>query len=328
MKVGVDTGGAVLLGDNVVCDAHADRNYRVVTHIHADHLRGLRKSISSCDGVIMTSATKDILSILKGPLINKDTFTLEYGESLNLNNEVITFYDAGHIIGSTQVLVEDEQGLRLAYTGDFRLPNAEVIPADGLVIEATYGNPSHNRPVREEIEGELVSLVKECLEDGNPVDIYGYHGKIQEALAILRNSGITVPAIMPNKIHTITQVTERHGMKVGKYFASDEDEGIEIMQNSGEYISLHHFNTKRTFDNTNIKILLSGWHFNSSMIRRNSGEFIIPLSSHSDFDGLIKYVKQSDPRVVITYIYRIQNAGFLSKEITKRLLIPAFPRQF
>mgnify|MGYP001430858973 FL=1 len=225
MKVGVDTGGAVLLGDNVVCDAHADRNYRVVTHIHSDHLGGLRKSISSCDGVIMTSATKDILSILKGPLINEDTFTLEYGESLNLNNEVITFYDAGHIIGSAQVLVEDEQGLRLAYTGDFRLPNAEVIPADGLVIEATYGNPSHNRPVREEIEGELVSLVKECLDDGNHVDIYGYHGKIQEALAILRDSGISVPAIMSNKIHTITQVTERYGMKVGNYFSSEDDEG-------------------------------------------------------------------------------------------------------
>ena len=42
----VTKNGAVLLGDSVACDAFDEtRPLRIVTHAHADHLGGLRKSL-------------------------------------------------------------------------------------------------------------------------------------------------------------------------------------------------------------------------------------------------------------------------------------------
>jgi len=278
--------------------------------------------------VIMTPATKEILSVLKGPFSNGKTLTLEYDEALELGNDRITFRDAGHIIGSTQVLVEDQEGIRMAYTGDFRLPEAEIMPADVLVIEATYGNPGHSRPVRDKIEEELASLVRASLEEGEHVNIYGYHGKLQEALSILRTRGIEEPAVMSKRIHSISKITERHGMNLGSYFSMEDDEGGEIIGNGSGCISLHHMASKRKFDGSGTRIFLSGWQFSGSVIQRAPGEYVIALSSHSDFNGLIEYVKQSQPRVVITDNYRVDNAGLLAREITKRLGIPAYPMPF
>ena len=61
--------GAVLLGDYVACDAFcASRPLRVVTHAHADHLYGLRKSVKCCEKVLMTEATRDLAATLNGSL--------------------------------------------------------------------------------------------------------------------------------------------------------------------------------------------------------------------------------------------------------------------
>ncbi|MDP6613234.1 MAG: hypothetical protein QF673_04385, partial [Candidatus Hydrothermarchaeota archaeon] len=68
--------------------------------------------------------------------------------------------------------------------------------------------------------------------------------------------------------------------------------------------------------------------FSRSVIQRAPGEYVIALSSHSDFNGLIEYVEQSQPRVVITDNYRVDNAGLLAREITKRLGIAAYPMPF
>ncbi|MDP6459556.1 MAG: MBL fold metallo-hydrolase, partial [Candidatus Hydrothermarchaeota archaeon] len=268
------------------------------------------------------------LGVLKGPFSNGKILTQEYGETLELDDERITLRDAGHIIGSAQVLVEDEEGIRLAYTGDFRLPKAEVIPADVLVIEATYGNPGHSRPFRDTIDGKLATLVRASLEEGKPVDIYGYHGKLQEALSILRTKGIEEPAVMSKRIHTISKITERHGMNLGNYFSMEDDEAGEIVGNGSEHIFLHHMTSKRKFHGRGTRILLSGWQFSEPVVQRAPGEYVIALSSHSDFNGLIEYVEESQPQVVITDNYRVDNAGLLAMEITKRLDIPAYPMPF
>ena len=57
----VAKNGAVLLGNSVACDAFDEhRPLRIVTHAHADHLGGLRKSVKCCQKVLMTSATRDL----------------------------------------------------------------------------------------------------------------------------------------------------------------------------------------------------------------------------------------------------------------------------
>jgi len=72
-----------------------------------------------------------------------------YHKTLNLDNINFTFYDAGHILGSAQILIE-AGGKRILFTGDLgrdELPiirNPEKIPdIDVLIMESTYGNRLH-----------------------------------------------------------------------------------------------------------------------------------------------------------------------------------------
>ena len=65
----VAKNGAVLLGDSVACDAFDESMpLRIVTHAHADHLGGLRKSLKRCEKVLMTKATRDLAETLDDSL--------------------------------------------------------------------------------------------------------------------------------------------------------------------------------------------------------------------------------------------------------------------
>jgi putative mRNA 3-end processing factor len=55
----------------------------------------------------------------------------------------------------------------------------------------------------------------------------------------------------------------------------------------------------------------------------NNNEYTVALSDHSDFDGLMEYVRRSKPKLVITDNYRVGHAETLAKEIHKRLGIPS-----
>jgi len=54
-------------------------------------------------------------------------------------------------------------------------------------------------------------------------------------------------------------------------------------------------------------------------------EYLVALSDHSDFDGLIEYVKRSKATQVITDNYRMSHGAVLAKEIRKRLGVFAVP---
>jgi putative mRNA 3-end processing factor len=154
--------GAVLIGNNFVCDAHANRPIRIVTHAHIDHASELNKSFLDCKHVIMTPATKELIETLyRFPFskFNDKVILLNYKETFEFSDEKVTLFNVGHIIGSAQVLVETK-GERIVYTGDFRLPEAEIISSDILVMEATYGNPRCLRPFKNRVEVELKSLYK------------------------------------------------------------------------------------------------------------------------------------------------------------------------
>ena len=52
-------------------------------------------------------------------------------------------------------------------------------------------------------------------------------------------------------------------------------------------------------------------------------EYLVALSDHSDFDGLLEYVRLSKPKLVITDNFRVHYGETLAKEIRKQLGIEA-----
>ncbi|MFQ6082874.1 MAG: hypothetical protein ACE5WD_05895 [Candidatus Aminicenantia bacterium] len=326
-KATIIRNGAVLLGKSVVCDAHVKRPLRIVTHVHWDHLLGLTKSIKECEKILMTPASQDSIKILRGEQLgsSEKIQALPYEKSFEYQNEEITFYPAGHIFGSAQVLVETEDNVRIVYTGDFKLPQAESILSDILVMEATYGNPENIRKFKREIEDELISLVKESLPK-KPVWILGFHGKLQEILALLQKEKFEVPIVLQDKIYKMAKVCQRYGLKLGGYISASSSEGEKLIQRKKPFLALFHAKSEREIPLNGIKITLSGWEFEKPVRRIGEDEWVVAFSDHSDFEQLLEYVEKSKPQFVITDNYRVGDAPALAKEIEKRLGIPAGPR--
>jgi putative mRNA 3-end processing factor len=317
--------GAILLGNSVACDAFDEnRPLRVVTHAHSDHLVGLKRSLRNCEKVLMTAATRDLTEVINGPLalMEGPVETLDYGKAIEYGDERVTLVKADHILGAAQVLVEDASGNRIVYTGDFRLDGTPVLDCDMLVVEATYGNPSCRRPFEQDVRKLLVSMVEKKLRDG-AVYVFGFHGKLQEVMQILHSADVSVPFVMPERVLHVSKVCERHGMQLGCLTLSTEKEGRELLDKNLPCVAFYHMNSRENVGLNSSRICVSGWEFHSPCRQIGNKEHLIALSDHSDFDGLIEYVRRAKPKQVVTDNYRMSYGETLAKEIRKRLGIPA-----
>ena len=103
----------------------------------------------------------------------------------------LTFYDAGHILGSAIVVldVEDEksrQDVRLVFSGDLGRPDRPILRdptfldrADVLIIESTYGNRLHAK--LEEANNKLERIINETYARGGKVIVPAFAvGRTQE----------------------------------------------------------------------------------------------------------------------------------------------------
>jgi len=328
LKADVTKRGAVLLGRYVACDGFDEsRPLRVVTHAHSDHLLSLRQSLKQCEFVVMTPPTKDLIEVLEGPTIfRKDNvMTLKYEEPFLCDNELLTLCYADHILGAAQVLVEDVEGTRILYTSDFRLPRTPTIETDILVMEATYGNPYRIRSFQEIVEDTLISLVEKGLKQG-PVYMFSYYGKLQEVMQILHMANVDAPFIVPEKIFRLSKICEKYGMIVGELPPLSGDEQAQSMLSQHEpCVAFYHMSSRQHIEKDAFRIYVSGWEFRSPCRQINQNEYTVALSGHSDFNGLLQYVSECEPRMVITDNHRVGDAFALAKEIQRRLGIPAMP---
>jgi putative mRNA 3-end processing factor len=327
LKANVTEKGAILLGKHVACDGFDEtKPLRVVTHAHSDHMLGLKQSLKECEATVMTPATKDLIDVLKGPLflMAGEVKTLKYGEGFMYGDEQLTLHYADHILGAAQVLIEDAEGTRILYSSDFRLPKTQVVESDILVMEATYGHPYRIRPFKKTVESILVSLVEQGLKNG-PVYLFGYYGKLQEVMQILYRVGVRVPFVVPEKVFRVSKICERHGMRLGRYLLSSDEEAQLMAQKREPYLAFYHMGSRRYVGRDALRICLSGWEFESPYRRIAENEYIVALSDHSDFTELLRYVEESNPKLVVTDNYRFGDAVALAREIQRRLSIPAKP---
>ena len=131
----------------------------------------------------------------------------EYGEPIDLAEGIrATFVDAGHILGSSSILLElTEAGrtLRLLFSGD--LGNAGnpllVTPApppraDVVVIETTYGDRLH-KPMDASIQ-ELYSAISDTLGRGGNVIIPTFALERAQDLLFMLSQGIEQDKLVPS----------------------------------------------------------------------------------------------------------------------------------
>jgi KH/beta-lactamase-domain protein len=136
------------------------------------------------------------------------TITLDYEEVTDIAPDIkLTFYDAGHEIGSAMAHLHIGNGrYNILYTGDFkygktRLLNRAVSKfkrVEMLIMESTYGGKDDVQPPRVEAENALAKHVAETVSRGGKVLIPAFStGRGQEILYILNKmiEGGLVPRV-------------------------------------------------------------------------------------------------------------------------------------
>ena len=125
-------------------------------------------------------------------------FVAKYNQKIKLHNGVAEFYDAGHIPGSCQTLL-DTNGKRILYTGDIKFEETEMLRGadmniknvDVLISENTYSYKDH--PKRKEVADRLKEIVQETVYNNGVAVVASFAvGRAQELLLLLYNLGFDV----------------------------------------------------------------------------------------------------------------------------------------
>jgi metallo-beta-lactamase family protein len=127
------------------------------------------------------------------------TYPLFHPVPLHISTEIgpglkYRSFEAGHMLGSTSMLLDLESGgrqVRLGFTGDLGRPGLPIIrdpeplpPADYLIMESTYGNRVHE-PIQS-VAAQLADIVNRTYRQGGNIIVPAFSvGRTQQLVLIL-----------------------------------------------------------------------------------------------------------------------------------------------
>lgn len=185
----------------------------LVTHGHSDHAR------AGHDTVVATAETLAIMAARLGRTFARRTVTARYGEPMRIGEATVTFFPAGHVLGSAQILIE-AGGARAVVSGDYKrqadptcLP-FEVVPCDLFVTEATFALPVFRHPEARDEIAKLLASQAMFPERAHLVGAYTL-GKAQRVIAELRAAGYDRPIHLHGAMVAICALYEAFGVPLG-----------------------------------------------------------------------------------------------------------------
>ena len=322
-------------------DSMRSRERCYVSHGHSDHAR-------EHDVVVATPNTARICrtrfskraqarppSLLEQPKPQKPPVVFEergYNEPWTLGNHRLTLFSAGHVLGSSQLMIEGELG-RFVYTGDFKLEPSfsceapEVKRCDVLLMECTYGRPEYAFPPREEIAAQMVDFARVALEDGAVPVFYAYSlGKAQEAVAILGRAGI--PMTAHGAVDSMCAAYRDAGVALPAYRKYDaqtfDASSALIWPPSGKALPLA-VRGKRIRT-----AVLTGWSLDRGALFRYGAERGFALSDHADYPSLLRYLELAQPSKVLLnhgrrdFVHRLRRLGFDAEYLEEHAQLALF----
>lgn len=193
----------------------------IISHAHIDH-SGLVPYIYKMGykgPVYMTAPTRDIASLLaldfigvaykqaEAPLFSsqdikemvKHSICLDYNEVTDITRDIrITFYNAGHVLGSAMVHINIGNGSHnLLYTGDYKYSRTRLLESavssfprvESVITESTYGSRDDVLPPRSEVEEKVIDIINKTIERGGKVLIPELGlGRAQETMLIIEDA--------------------------------------------------------------------------------------------------------------------------------------------
>ena len=272
-------------------DPSEPRARAIITHGHADHAR------SGHGSVLATPDTVEIMKVRYGEDCAGRFEKLDFREPLKVGDATVTFFPAGHILGSAQVLIEAE-GQRVVVTGDYkRLPDRtaqpyEAVPCDLLITEATFGLPVFQHPDPKDEIARLLKSVSAQPERSHLVGSYAL-GKAQRVIALLRDAGWDKPIYLHGAMVRLCELYEALGVKLGELLPATGMAKAEMM---GQIViappSAIRDRWSRRFPDP-VVCQASGWMSVKQRARQALVELPLVISDHCDWDELKRSILES-----------------------------------
>jgi len=325
--------GSIRFGNKIVCDGRpADKSEVVIfSHAHEDHVSNnlIAEAYQKDKRVLMSEYTRQLCSTYM--LANLD---YDYNLKIPDGNIAETFdgfkiklIESKHILGSSQIEIDDEDFGRMGYSGDFGESINEYLDVDFLVLDSTYsGNFTNRKWTMEDALENLCDDLKNNIgnRDVNLIADAGLLQTILDRLDIWENITTVVSGKKEkgwSKVYSNALYTQPKDIVLK---GSDEERELKFKNEPILYVAhnrstLGDFMTGITYQVKNIGIE------NEQPINEiNDTTKRIGLSSHATGNSIIEYVEKVNPSFVITDSTRSKNNSVkLAKLIGEQLGIPA-----
>jgi putative mRNA 3-end processing factor len=259
----------------------------VISHAHGDH------AIGGNHHVYCTAPTAAFMEHRYRKLAAVNFHILNYHQKINLNDVNITFYAAGHMLGSAMILME-YKGVKYLYTGDYKLQEdatcepIEFINADVLITETTFANPAtQHPPVQAEIE-KLNGLTSNIMLGSYAL------GKSQRIIALINAYCKEKRILLHHSIVPFVKIYEKFGIDVGKYEIYDRKVMKNTLNDLVYIVPPMVFNSYIKAVNV-VRVFATGWKH----LQQNN-KIQLYISDHVDWNDIIKTIEMVQPIEVWT----------------------------
>ena len=261
----------------------------IITHGHADHAKPGHKN------VLATKETINIMKIRYGENCAQNFQELKLNKSLKIDDVEITFYPAGHILGSVQVLAE-YKGEKINFTGDYKTKNDktcenfEPVRCHTLVTEATFGLPVFQHPNEHK---EIKKLLRSLELFPNRPHIVGVYalGKAQRIIGLLRQQKYDKEVFIHGALEKLCNYYVEEKIFLGKLLKTNLKDKKEYQ---GQIILAPPSAIKnvwsRKFEDP-IICQASGWMSIKQRAKQSLVELPLIISDHADWNELTQYIK-------------------------------------
>lgn len=292
----------------------------IVTHGHADH------AYSGHQYVAAHHATLAIMKIRYGEQCANQFVSLDYYQKLSFSKVSCYLLPAGHIMGSSQVVMEYE-GVKVIVSGDYKRaedPTCEpfkVESCDVFITEATFSLPVFKHPPIENEIQKLLDSLKNFPDRCHLIGVYAL-GKCQRLIKCLRLKGYNEPIFLHGAMKKLCDLYQNLGVDLGDLQAAST---LSLQESAGKLVlcppSALHDKWSRRFAHVMVG-MASGWMRIRARARQKGIELPLVISDHADWFELTHTILEINPKEVwVTHgreealVHFAQTAGYKAQAL-------------
>ncbi len=271
----------------------------LITHGHADHARPGHGQVWA------TQQTLDIMAIRYGDDHCRQPQPMALREVFEVNGVKVSFWPAGHVLGSAQILIQHVD-VQIVVSGDYKRgtdptcapyePVPTQRPIDVFITEATFALPVFRHPAPSDEIAKLLRSVDQFPDRTHLVGVYAL-GKAQRVLGLLRNAGYDETIYIHGALEKLCSYYASQGIELGDLQPATLDKG-QKHSFAGKIVlgppSAFVDRWGRRFADP-ISCFASGWMQIRQRAKQRGVELPLILSDHCDWDELLTTIKELNP---------------------------------